>query len=120
MAKCEEGYLCDVCGRDVAEMVESSLYLRYVIGDVHPEVLHVQRERHLLCDPVLAQFVQHPDFEPVVVEGPFSRNQLDRDFVARRVDLVTRGWLRLHQVVGSDLSILDYPLPDLQPRAETS
>ena len=32
MAKCEEGYLCEVCGQDVAEITESDLYLRYVIG----------------------------------------------------------------------------------------
>ena len=40
MAKCEEGYLCDVCGGDVAEITDSDLYLRYVIGEVDPETLH--------------------------------------------------------------------------------
>ncbi len=40
MAKCEEGYLCDVCGEDVAELADSDLYLRYVIGMVDPETLH--------------------------------------------------------------------------------
>jgi hypothetical protein len=39
MAKCEEGYLCDVCGQDVAELWESDLYLRYVIGLLDPETL---------------------------------------------------------------------------------
>ena len=43
MAKCEEGYLCDVCGGDVEEIVESDLYLRYVIGLVDPETLHTTR-----------------------------------------------------------------------------
>ena len=32
MAKCEEGYLCDVCGGDVEAITDSDLYLRYVVG----------------------------------------------------------------------------------------
>ena len=57
MARCEQGYLCEVCGQDVAEMTDSDLYLRYVLGEVDPETLHVQPERHLLCNPTLAQFI---------------------------------------------------------------
>ena len=116
MAKCEEGYLCDVCGEDVADLVESSLYLRYVIGDIHPEVLHVQRERHLRCDPLLAQFIDHPEFPVVVVDGAFGRPQLDAEFVAARVALVTEGWLRLRELSGSSLSLLEYPLPAVLQR----
>ncbi len=40
MAKCEEGYLCDVCGGDVEEITDSDLYLRFVIGLLDPETLH--------------------------------------------------------------------------------
>ena len=69
MAKCEEGYLCDVCGGDVAEITDSDLYLRFVIGDVDPETLHTLRERHIRCNPVLAQFIVDDDFAPVAVEG---------------------------------------------------
>jgi hypothetical protein len=40
MVACEQGYLCDVCGRDVEAITESDLYLRYVLGEVSlPEVL---------------------------------------------------------------------------------
>ena len=39
MAKCEEGYLCDVCGGDVEEITDSDLYLRYVVGLADPEVV---------------------------------------------------------------------------------
>ena len=53
MAKCEEGYLCDVCGGDVEEIVDSDLYLRYVIGVVDAETLHTTRERHIRCNPTL-------------------------------------------------------------------
>ena len=35
MAKCDEGYLCDVCGGDVADLVDSDLYLGHVIGNLH-------------------------------------------------------------------------------------
>lgn len=34
MAKCDEGYLCEVCGQDVAEISQSDLYLRYVVGNL--------------------------------------------------------------------------------------
>ena len=37
MARCEQGYLCDVCGQDVGEITESDLYLRYLLGEVPPE-----------------------------------------------------------------------------------
>ena len=28
MARCDQGYLCDVCGQDVEAITESDLYLR--------------------------------------------------------------------------------------------
>ena len=47
MAKCDEGYLCDVCGEDVAAIVDSDLYLRYILGEVGPLELPKLRERHI-------------------------------------------------------------------------
>ena len=84
MAKCEEGYLCDVCGGDVEEITDSDLYLRYVIGMLDPETLHTTRERHIRCNPVLAQFIVDDDFEPVVVEGEFDKRRLDPAYVRER------------------------------------
>ena len=110
MAKCEQGYLCDVCGRDVEQLVESDLYLRYVIGLVDPEVLHVSSERHIRCNPVLAQFIVDPAFPPVEVSGDFDKRLLDEHFVRQREALVTRGWRRLAELVGSDTPVIDYPL----------
>ena len=72
MAVCEQGYLCDVCGLEVETIDESDLYLRYVLGEVDPETLHVSPERHLRCNPTLAQFIVAEGFEPVVVEGSFA------------------------------------------------
>lgn len=118
MARCEEGYLCDVCGGDVAELVESDLYLRYVIGLVDPETLHTTRERHIRCNPALAQFIVDDDFEPVLAEGPFDKRQLDPAYVRERERLVTRGWRRLRELAPQELSILEYPLPEV--RAEMS
>ena len=83
MAKCDEGYLCDVCGQDVAELTDSDLYLRYIVGMLDPEVLHTTAERHIRCNPTLAQYIVADDFEPVVVEGPFDKRQLDPAYVAR-------------------------------------
>ena len=91
MAKCDEGYVCEVCGGDVAGLAESDLYLRYVIGLLDPETLHTTRERHIRCNPTLAQFIVADDFEPVAVEGDFDKRRLDPDHVRAREALVSRG-----------------------------
>src|SRR5260370_42519839 len=62
MAKCEQGYLCDVCGADVEAMTDSDLYLRYIVREVRAEELHVSRERHIRCNPVLAHFIVDSNF----------------------------------------------------------
>src|SRR4051794_16315625 len=62
MAKCDEGYRCEVCGRDVEAITESDLYLRYVLGEVPLELIHRLRERHITCNPALAQYIVDPDF----------------------------------------------------------
>lgn len=117
MAKCDEGYLCDVCGEDVSDIRHSDLYLRFVIGMLDPEVLHTSPERHLRCNPALAQFIVDPGFEPVVVEGPFDKRQLDADYVRQQEELVTRGWRKLQELYGtSGLAITDYPLPEVVER----
>ena len=113
MAKCDEGYLCEVCGQDVAEMTDSDLYLRYIIGMLDPEVLHTTPERHIRCNPTLAQYIVTDDFEPVVVDGPFDKRTLDADFVRQQERLLTRGWQRLKEVAGQELKIIDYPLPEV-------
>ena len=114
MAKCDEGYLCAVCSKDVASVTDSDLYLRYVIGLVDPEMLHSTPERHIRCNPCLAQFIVASDFEPVIVEGEFSKTQLDGEYVAQRELLVTRGYQRLSEIKKmADTSILEFPLPEV-------
>ena len=109
MAVCEQGYLCEVCGLEVAEIDESDLYLRYVLGEVDPETLHVQPERHLRCNPTLAQFIVADGFAPVVVEGFFAKSELDPEFVAAEEARVTRGYLRLLELPGLGLPLTEYP-----------
>ena len=117
MAKCEEGYLCDVCGGDVEAITESDLYLRYVIGLADPEVLHTTRERHIRCNPSLAQFIVDKEFEPVAVEGAFDKRQLDPEYVRQREELVTRGWRRLREIAEQRIpAIIDYPLPEVRAK----
>jgi hypothetical protein len=114
MAKCEQGYLCDVCGADVEQMIDSDLYLRYILGEVRPEQLHVSRERHIRCNPVLAQFIVDPDFEPVFCNGPFGKEHLDPISVAEQESRVTRAWRRLQELPSLGLPILEYPLPEVR------
>ena len=115
MAKCDEGYICHVCGKDVESIVDSDLYLRYVLGQVDPEVLHTTPERHIRCNPLLAQFIDDERFDPVTVDGNMGLANLDADHVAERRRLVTRAWQRLWELKGVDgVSILDYPLEEFR------
>jgi hypothetical protein len=111
MARCERGYLCEVCGQDVGEITESDLYLRYVLGEVPPEQLHLLPERHIRCNPALAQYIVDPAFEPIRCESVFAKEQMDAAFVAAEEERVTRGWRRLQELPRLGISIIDYPLP---------
>jgi hypothetical protein len=108
--KCDQGYLCAVCGRDVAEITDSALYLRYVLGEVPLERLHLQPELHIRCQPSLAQFIVDPDFDPVPCDGPFAKQNLDAGYVADQEARITRGWRRLRDIPTLGLSIAEYPL----------
>lgn len=117
MAKCDEGYICSVCGKDVENVLESDLYLRYVIGQLDPELLHTTPEKHIRCNPTLAQFIVAEDFEPVVLDDEFSKQHLDSSYVSEQETLVTRGWRRLHEIkTFEDISILKFPLPEVVER----
>lgn len=110
MAKCELGYLCEVCGQEVEDITDSDLYLRYVLGEVEARQLMTAPERHLRCNPVTAQFIVDPEFAPVVVEGPFDKRQFDRNEVEAREKRTTLAWRRLQEVRQLGIPISDYPL----------
>jgi hypothetical protein len=116
VARCEQGYLCEVCGEDVEDLKDSDLYLRYVLGEVDPERLHLLPERHIRCNPVLAQFIVDPGFSPICASGAFTKSALDAEFVAREEARVTSAFLRLQALAGSGLAIVDYPLPEVRTR----
>jgi hypothetical protein len=114
MARCELGYLCEVCGAEVEDITDSDLYLRYVLGEVDPELLHLLPERHLRCNPVLAQFIVVEGFESVRLEGVFDKRGLDADFTREEEQRVTTAYHRLHEIFHSsrEQPITDYPLQD--------
>lgn len=115
MAKCDQGYLCEVCGLEVDGLTESGLYLQYVIGWIDPETLHTRRECHIRCSPTLAQFIEDERFSPaVVVEGEFDRRMLDAQFVQERTELVSRGYRRLWELKATRPTppVADYPLAE--------
>ena len=113
MAVCEEGYLCDVCGKDVEAITESDLYLRYVLGEVSPLALPTQRERHIRCNPAMAQYIVDPEFPPVACEGMFAKVLLDPEFVKSEEERVTRGWRRLQEIPRLGVPLTEYPLPEI-------
>ncbi len=110
MAKCDEGYRCEVCGADVETVTESDLYLRFVLGEVPLELLHRLPERHLQCNPALAQYIVDPTFEPVACDGLFAKTELDPVFVATEERRVSRGYRRLLAIPTLGLTVPEYPL----------
>lgn len=111
MAKCDEGYRCDRCGSDVESILESAMYLRYILREIPLERLHLQSERHLACDPALAQYIVDPSFPSVVCDGVFDKRLMTEDCVKSEEDRVTRGWRRLNAIPTLGVGIAEYPLP---------
>ncbi len=94
MARCDRGYLCVVCGEEVEELVDSDLYLRYALGEVDPELLHNLPERHIRCNPTLAQFIVADGFPPVEVDGASGHVRVERGQLDQRAQvdrLISRG-----------------------------
>ncbi|MEX2287058.1 MAG: hypothetical protein WD648_08215, partial [Planctomycetaceae bacterium] len=116
MARCEQGYLCEVCHEEVVDITDSDLYLRFVIGEIDARALLAAPERHLRCNPVMAQFIVDEAFEPVCVEGPFDKRQLDSTQTREREQLVTRGWRRLQDVRSLGIPISEYPLEEVRKK----
>lgn len=110
LAKCDEGYRCEVCGSDVDAIIDSDLYLRYVLGEVPLERLHLQPERHIRCNAALAQYIVDPKFSPVICEGMFAKSNFDAAFVKAEEERITRGWRRLQAIPTLGLSVPEYPL----------
>lgn len=110
--RCDEGYLCEVCGGEVESITDSDLYLRYVLGRVSVEELPFIPERHIRCNPVQAQFIVTPEFVPVEVTGPFSKAEMPAVEREQEEQRTTAAWRRLQQLPGSGLTLEEYPLPD--------
>lgn len=110
MAKCEKGYLCEVCGEEVEEITESDLYLRYVLGEVDPEKLPQLPERHIRCNPAVAQYIIDSRFEPLHCDSMFNKENLDPDFVKLEEARITRAWQRLQEIPSLGIAITEYPL----------
>lgn len=116
MAKCDQGYLCDVCGEEVEDIRESDLYLRFVTGQIDSQKLLGSAERHLVCNPVVAQFIVDDGFPPMTVDGPFCKSELDAAYVQAQETLLTRGWQRLQELfeISETVPVSDYPLEEFR------
>jgi hypothetical protein len=110
MARCDRGYLCAVCRKEVEQIEDSELYLRYVLNEVKWEELDRYPERHLACNPALSQFIVTSGYVTPEVAGAFSKKQLDPDFVRLEEVRVTRGYERLRELSGSHRPIWEYPI----------
>jgi hypothetical protein len=106
MARCDEGYLCTVCGQDVSTIAESALYLRFLLDEVPLEHLSREAEAHIACCPERAQYIVDASFAPVNCPGPFAKEGLDPEFVSAEEIRVTAAWQQLQT------------LPRLSPQTE--
>lgn len=119
MAKCEEGYLCEVCGKDVENLRDSGLYLQFILGWIDPETLHTRREIHIDCLPALAQFIDDPAYSsPPSVPSDFDRHNLDAQFVRERTEQVSRAYRRLRELdsMAQRPAVIEYLLPEVAQR----
>jgi hypothetical protein len=116
MARCDEGYRCDVCGEDVEGIPISDLYLRYVLGEVDPLKLPTARERHIRCNPAVAQYIVDEAFPPVVLDGVFAKANLDPESVQQEEERITRGWRRLQEIPQLGIPLTEFPLPEVLER----
>jgi len=110
MARCDQGYLCAVCGGEVEEITESDLYLAFVLGEVPAEQLPGHPERHIRCNPERAQYIIDPDFTPVECPGFFDKRLLDAEYVGTEERRITQAWRHLRDVSARGGSIFDSPL----------
>jgi hypothetical protein len=72
-----------------------------------------QRERHIRCNPAVAQYIVDPAFEPMTCDGMFAKANLDAKYVRDQETLVTRAWRRLQELPTLGLTIPEYPLPEV-------
>ncbi len=114
MAACDQGYLCQCCGQPVKNILESALYVHYVLGELQVYELFSTADRHLTCDPALSQFIVHEKFPPVVVTGPEDKRLLSATEREQREQRVTAAWSRLREVHQLGIPITEYPLPRVQ------
>ncbi|VTS03944.1 hypothetical protein [Tuwongella immobilis] len=110
MARCDEGYRCQVCGGDVESILDSDLYLAYILGEIPLHHLHTLSECHIRCNPARAQYIVDESFPSVECTSLFDKRSLDRDYVSQRENEVTRAWRRLQAIPRLGLSVPEYPL----------
>jgi len=110
MAACDEGYPCQTCGQPVKNIVDSALYLHFVLGDVQVHQLFNHPERHLHCEPELAQYIVHEKFEAPEVTGEQDKRRLSDEERMVREERITAAWVRLREVRQLGIPITEYPL----------
>jgi hypothetical protein len=111
MSRCDEGYPCSRCGEPVKNLLESSLYVRYVLGEYEIHELFAAPDCHLQCDYELAAFIKHEKFTPPEIPAEIELPELSAAQRTRREEQVTAAWVRLREAIHLGLPITEYPLP---------
>jgi len=84
---------CTVCG-ELVKRIDSAVHIESHI-DGRGGILMMAAPKHIQCSPSRAQWINHPEFEPVVDDRPeYDRRQLDLDdsFIARKAESTAMAW----------------------------
>lgn len=100
-----------MCGEYVPDVLNSELYLRFVLGEADFEQLYSTPDAHIVCVPAIAQYIVHDDFDPVVETDPdMDKRNREQEWVIQREQRVTAAWLRLQSIPELGIDIHEYPL----------
>ncbi len=114
MAECDAGYYCRVCAEYVDGIVDSEIYLRYVLRDIPFAELAGMPEAHIWCNGNLAQYIVDPAFGKTVrVDDDQDKARQDPQTRALMEKVITLAWQRLQGLPDSGLDVTEYPMPDM-------
>jgi len=91
---------CDKCNKPVSK-VESALLLSYVAHGGDPLAFMAYSDRHITCSPSRAQYIVHPDFEPVVDHrAEYDKRLRSPESRFEKEKLYTSAWTEIQRVYG--------------------
>jgi hypothetical protein len=97
------GVLCDKCNKPVIPCEDATVLASVLISD--PIFFFFCQPRHIRCSPSRAQYIVHPDFEPVIDDRPkWDKRLLPEEVRKDREEEHTKAWL-ITREIGTDVTL---------------